>query len=1037
MVVLSVLFGPVVHGVAQDPRINLVPRPHDDFESPIVDMAEDPQGFLWLATEHGFYKYDGHEYTTYRHEPLNTNSPAAFNIWCLSADREGNIWFGPNGQGLDRLDPATGNFTHFRHDKNDPESLIDDAVTVIFQDRDGTIWIGTDNGLDRFDERTNKFTHYQNSVNDKTTISCNEVRTIYQDRQGTLWVGTGNEWHAINTQDGPQGGLNKLDKTTGRFVQFLHDEKNQNSLIDNRVSTIFEDSRGTFWVGTSGDGLHTLDRNTGLFQRHTYDPENPGELSRPPLMNKYDYVSDHISFINEDPSGKIWIGTFEGSINVYDPETKRCKQYDLNPDPEGKSKVTGYWNALRTSDNTLWISSRDNQLYNIKAYQNEIQHVYTGSVTLCFMEDDQDTLWIGTEDGLVHKRKNGTIRFDNHPKSPSNVISSIVPERDSMWVSTLGGLFRLDAEGKMSRAYHHNAADKSSMVCDSILTMRKDRHDRLWVGTFLGLDLFNTKKCVFTHFKNDITDSTSLSNNKVLSIAIDRKRNVWIGTFVGLNRLDSSSHKFKRYLKELAILHITEDDKGQLWCGTDNGLFLYNKASDSFAKFVDESCIITSSLVVGGMLNDYLGNFWMISPEKGIIRLDAGRSIATLYGKNQGIGRMALTGRAYRTHHGEILFPDTSGYFLIKPALLQKKVASPKVSITGLLVNDVRVRPSSEGILTTSLRDTKEIHLNNSQNSFSFEFNSIDFISEREDARLVYTMHNYDNTWRRAGDDRSAFYFNLPPGDYVFKVRAINVHGASAQRDIRVVIHPPWWKTWWAYSTFTLIAAGIVYALYRNRINQLKEKQTEQMILMVATQEGERKRISRDLHDDIGTKLSALKLSLSSLGETAGKINNTEIRTLAQNSEQFITEVMQDVRQLLLNLSPAVLEEFGYTTAIESLVHKLNETKQIHFDLVIFGWQAPMRKDYELALYRITQELINNVIRHAEAKNVSLQVGQRDKQMILMIEDDGKGFDVMTHKDGYGLHNLEARTKVMKGTMTLDSRTGKGTSVLIEIPYHF
>ena len=204
---------------------------------------------------------------------------------------------------------------------------------------------------------------------------------------------------------------------------------------------------------------------------------------------------------------------------------------------------------------------------------------------------------------------------------------------------------------------------------------------------------------------------------------------------------------------------------------------------------------------------------------------------------------------------------------------------------------------------------------------------------------------------------------------------------------------------------------------------------------MVDTQEDERKRISRDLHDDIGTKLSALKLFLSSLREKASTTNNEEIKSLAESSEQFITEAMHDVRQLLLNLSPTVLEEFGYTTAVEGLVNKINETKQIHFNLVMFGMKHRLQKNYELALYRITQELINNVLKHAEAKNVSLQIGQRDEKIILMMEDDGKGFDITAHKDGYGLHNLDARTKLMQGTMIIDSKAGKGTSVLIEIPY--
>src|SRR5687768_10780425 len=140
---------------------------------------------------------------------------------------------------------------------------------------------------------------------------------------------------------------------------------------------------------------------------------------------------------------------------------------------------------------------------------------------------------------------------------------------------------------------------------------------------------------------------------------------------------------------------------------------------------------------------------------------------------------------------------------------------------------------------------------------------------------------------------------------------------------------------------------------------------------MVATQEEERKRISRDLHDDVGTRLSALKLFLSTLRQKATLSSDEEIKVLATSSEQLISETVQDVRQLLQNLSPAVLEEFGYTTAVEGLVNKINETKQLHFSLVIFGMKKGLQKDYELALYRITQELINNILKHAGAKEVS------------------------------------------------------------------
>ena len=232
-----------------------------------------------------------------------------------------------------------------------------------------------------------------------------------------------------------------------------------------------------------------------------------------------------------------------------------------------------------------------------------------------------------------------------------------------------------------------------------------------------------------------------------------------------------------------------------------------------------------------------------------------------------------------------------------------------------------------------------------------------------------------------------------------------------------------------------LAAAGIVYGLYRRRINQLQKKQDEQIKTMVATQEDERDRLSRDLHDDVGTRLSAIKLYISSLGKKLEENQLTEAKSMAANSARLIDETMSDVRKMLLNLSPQVLEEFGYTTAVEVLVGKINETRMLNFDLVMFGLKQGLPKHHELVLYRITQELINNVLKHAAASRVSLQVGHRDEKIILMMEDNGKGFDIHAHKNGYGLKNLEARTQLLKGHMEIDSQPGKGTCVLIEIPY--
>jgi len=232
-----------------------------------------------------------------------------------------------------------------------------------------------------------------------------------------------------------------------------------------------------------------------------------------------------------------------------------------------------------------------------------------------------------------------------------------------------------------------------------------------------------------------------------------------------------------------------------------------------------------------------------------------------------------------------------------------------------------------------------------------------------------------------------------------------------------------------------LLILTMIIVIRNIQRRKLQEKQAAQLKTMIDTQESERRRISRDLHDDIGTKLSALGLFLSSMKEHAYESGNTEIITLANSSQQFVKEAVSDLRELLLDLSPSVLEDFGYTVAIEGLVNKINETKLIHFNLIVFGLKGRLNLNYELALYRITQELVNNVIKHADANKVTLQIGRRENLIILIIEDNGKGFELNQYQEGYGLKNLSSRTALLQGKMTIDTAPGKGTSVLIEIPY--
>ena len=250
--------------MAQQVAFNQVIPPNGQSFNAIDKFSQDPNGTIWISTENGVVSYDGFQMKTFQNNPLNPNSLANSFSLSLSADKNGMIWIATLGNGLDKYNPETDEFTHFVNDPDNPGSLVSDFVTAVFIDNQGILWIGTHSGLDKYDSETNTFSHYQYDENDSTSISNNQLRVIYEDRQGALWVGTGSPYP--NDGGGPDaGGLNKLNKETGKFTRYLHDPNNPNSLYNNKVSAIFEDNTGTLWIGyVEKRGAKTGQRNRNI-----------------------------------------------------------------------------------------------------------------------------------------------------------------------------------------------------------------------------------------------------------------------------------------------------------------------------------------------------------------------------------------------------------------------------------------------------------------------------------------------------------------------------------------------------------------------------------------------------------------------------------------------------------------------------------------------------------------------------------------------------------------------------------------------------
>lgn len=805
-------------------------------------MTRDIHGTLWLSdqTYRCIVSFDGKRMTKYQNDPKNPNSLGGYYPECIFADSAGMIWIGFYGMGLDRLDPETGNFTHYRYNRSDPNSLANDTITSILVDHIGKIWVGTYSGIDLLDANTGKFTHYKHSSTDPSSLSHNKVRALFEDRQGEIWVGTGLVWDYDTL-----GGLNRLDRSTGKFTRYLHDPQNPHSLIDNRIRAIFEDSKGNFWVGTAGDGLHSLDRKTGQFQRYPYDPKQPDRLSRPPLYDgprlavsgKPIKIEDHITFINEDADGQLWIGTFLNGTNRYDPKAGVMKHYGSPGPSENNIEENNPWCSVMSPDGLVWIGTQDATLYMADINAIKIPFHRLNLPLINDVEKESATVsWYGTDNGLyrIDTASKKTERFfysPGHENKMSQYINEINSDKEGfLWISTINGLNRFDRKTNTLTSYlFQPGAEDFSPSTTSFSNTYEDSKGNLWAGTWgKGLARLDRKTGQFTWYKNNPADTNSLSQDLVVFEREDISGDLWVGAYNngGLNRLNVKTGKFRHYLPDINIIASLVDAAGVLWMGTSSGLFHYDRKKDTFIPLENSNSSFTIPFI-RSMTTDEEDNLWMAT-SSGIYRLNKARDRLLYLGTRNGvIGDSLYYGTTNRETDGKINFTATYGYYEILPKNIRINIVPPNIQITSFFLDGKLVQPGENGPLKKPMFKADEIQVGHDQNSFSIGFSDVDF-SNFEDKKIYYKLANYDKDWRIADPDNKAYYYNVSPGNYIFHVKTFNGNnGIWAEKTIAIIISPPWWTTWWAYSLYVLIFLFLGWSIYKIQKERLIKAEQE------------------------------------------------------------------------------------------------------------------------------------------------------------------------------------------------------------------
>ncbi|HMG88844.1 MAG TPA: two-component regulator propeller domain-containing protein, partial [Chryseolinea sp.] len=792
----------------------------------ITAITQDTKGYMWFSGQNAssLFRYDGYQMISFKHDTLNQNSLGGLDLETVYADDDGKVWIGFNDAGMDQYDPATGIFKHYRQTEDDPGSLSSNGVTAIMKDHQGRLWVGTHKGLNQLDEKTGKFIHYSFQGGDPKSLSCDVVRTLYEDRQGTLWIGTGFPF----SKDTDEGGLNRLERD-GTFTRFLHDPKDVHSLLNNKVSAIFEDSRGVFWIGTSNDGIHIMDREKGTFERYVINPAAPDHLSQPPLNTK---PFDHITSFAEDGNGAIWIITYASGINRYDPITKLVTHYEGSngfPDRSG-------WRAYTSRDGVLWLSTQESNLFRVDPLRKSIRKITTGSPVLRFLED-KESLWIGTDEhGLLQFDSENKLihQFTYNASDPSSLFATTVStlfqnQEDTLWLGTHNGVGIYNKQTKRFSKFPLSSKfkDKRDVQIWNIL---QDSHASKWFATSEGMEIYNSRERSYKQYQPDSTDSGSISSNVLIAPLEDRSGVMWLGTANGINRLDRKSDRFSHYLEGIVILVLYEDTNGTLWAGTLNkGVYRFNKNENTFAPFFDPGNEINNA-PIWGMIEDDAKNLWISTPSA-IVKINPERTGTYTYGSKYGITPRSLAvGAIYKNRKGQILIGYDAGFYSFFPQELAFSPQPLNINVTDFFINNARVTPGNESSLVRPVDEVSTLSLEHDENNIGFSYSTFDYRAPEID-KYFTMLEGYDDVWREAVGEKTSRYFSVPVGTYVFRIKILNSDMLKAEKAITIQINPPWWNTSWAYSLYGLLFITGIFTLDRTRKHRIiqKERQKSQL----------------------------------------------------------------------------------------------------------------------------------------------------------------------------------------------------------------
>lgn len=972
-------------------------------------------------------------------------------VICSIKDKKGFLWFGTK-DGLDRFDGYA--FKVFRNDPEDTASIGNNFIHSLHEDQHGILWVGTENGLYQYNATTESFSLLNESA-------VGQIRDIQMDSKGNLWF-------------------------IGGFTLFKYSETKKD-LRGFNIDQYFEATS----IDTSSGGTLWVSSTTGLLNK--YNPVTDSFTGYNVFQHSPQAVSQWIEKIYCTPDGSILIGTSTQGAKLFDISNSSYK--DILTYNSDKTEIF-VRNFIKTNTDEFWIATESGIfIYNMKTgktinlrkdYNNPYSISDNAVYTFCI--DKEGGIWAGTYFGGINYYPKHSLTFQKYfPEEGKNSLSGNVVREihedkyGNLWMGTEdAGLNKFDKLTGLFTPFQPTGT-REGISYTNIHGLLATGNE-LWIGTFEhGLDVMNlqTGKVIRHYSKN--TDSASLKSNFIYCIYQSDAGEIMLGTTVGAYLYQRSADNFKplpgfplsnwysAILKDSKgiiwaatygngvnyfntktnqagnfhyeahnknslcsdrVNSLFEDSNKNLWLATEGGLCRFNRQTNSFKRYTTQNGFPTNFIL--SLLEDDKKNLW-ISTSRGLVCFNSGTEQVTVYTKANGLLNDQFNfSSAYKDQQGRMYFGSVKGMISFHPNEYTKNNYTPLVYITGFQVNNKELAINKNGSpLKRSIIYTDKISLAHDQSTFSIDFASLSY-SAPEMSEYAYKMEGLDNDWTYLKTNRKAYFTELSPGTYTFKVKAANSGGDWNVKESTLIIEilSPWWASNAAYFSYTALVLFLIYYFARNYHLRIKEKNRRKIEQLEITKEKElyeaKMEFFTNVAHEIKTPLTLIKGPLEKVVKKAGDIPEIKdsLRIMEKNTSRLVdlTNQLLDFRQteikgFSLNFTKQNIPELIEDTFLS--FKPLAEQKDLQFIMYPLPQKLFAFIDLE-AFNKILTNLFSNAVKYASKK---VEV------CLLPVTKDDKTFTIEIKNDGY-IIPFEMKEKIFEPFFRLkETEKQKGTGI--------